>query len=93
MRLKIFDSHLTCKVANNCLNVREWVKMVEWNKKWSHELSVSVKENPDRKKSRAIRYIRTLFEQQEEKDKSKKVSGFWNNLNMTVMVNRIETYH
>ena len=35
MRLKICDSHLTCKVANKCLNVREWVEVVEWNKKWS----------------------------------------------------------
>ena len=29
------DSHLTWKVANKCLNVREWVEVVEWNKKWS----------------------------------------------------------
>ena len=28
-------SHLTCKVANKCLNVRERVEVVEWNKKWS----------------------------------------------------------
>ena len=35
MRLKICDSHLTCKVANKCLNVRERVEVVEWNKKWS----------------------------------------------------------
>ena len=35
MRLKICDSHLTCKVANKCLNVRERVQVVEWNKKWS----------------------------------------------------------
>ena len=32
---KICDSHLTCKVANNCLNVRERVEGVEWNKRWS----------------------------------------------------------
>ena len=56
LRLKICDSHLTCKVANKCLNVREWVEVVEWNKMvhslplLSCELSVSVKENPDRKK-------------------------------------------
>ena len=35
MRLKICDSHLTCKVANKCLNVRERVEVVEWNKRWS----------------------------------------------------------
>ena len=29
LRLKIRDSHLTCKVANKCLNVRERVEMVE----------------------------------------------------------------
>ena len=56
MRLKICDSHLTCKVANKCLNVRERVEVVEWNKMvpslplLSCELSVSVKKNPDRKK-------------------------------------------
>ena len=33
VRLKICDSHLTCKVANKCLNVREWVEKVEWNKR------------------------------------------------------------
>ena len=56
MRLKICDSHFTCKVANKCLNVCERVEVVEWNKMvpslplLSCELSVSVKENPDRKK-------------------------------------------
>ena len=35
MRLKICDSHLTCKVSNKCLNVRERVEVVEWNKRWS----------------------------------------------------------
>ena len=35
LRLKICDSHLTCKVAHKCLNVREWVEVVEWNKKRS----------------------------------------------------------
>ena len=59
LRLKICDSHLTCKVANKCLNVRERVEVVEWNKKvvpslplLSYESSVSVKENPDRKKNK-----------------------------------------
>ena len=52
------DSHLTCKVANKCLNVCERVEVVEWNKMvpslplLSCELSVSVKENPDRKKKK-----------------------------------------
>ena len=35
MRLKICDSHLTCKVANKCLNVHEQVEVVELNKRWS----------------------------------------------------------
>ena len=35
MRLKICDSRLTCKVANKCLNVRERLEEVEWNKQWS----------------------------------------------------------
>ena len=59
LRLKICDSHPTCKVANKCLNVCEQVEVVEWNKKWSPSLpllscesSVSVKENPDRKKKK-----------------------------------------
>ena len=34
MRLKIWDSHLTCKIANKCLNVREREKVIEWNKRW-----------------------------------------------------------
>ena len=29
LRLKIRDSHLTCKVANKCLNVRKRVEVVE----------------------------------------------------------------
>ena len=53
-----WHSHLTCKVANKCLNVRERLEVVEWNKMvpslplLSCELSVSVKENPDRKKKK-----------------------------------------
>ena len=35
MWLKICDCHLTCKVANKCLNVRERMEVVEWNKRWS----------------------------------------------------------
>ena len=60
MRLKICDSHLTCKVANKCLNVRERVEVVERNKLvpslplLSCELSVCVKENPDRKKKKKL---------------------------------------
>ena len=56
LRLKIYDSHLTGKAANKCLNVLERVEVVEWNKMVSSlpllscELSVSVKEDPDRKK-------------------------------------------
>ena len=53
MRLKICDSHFTCKVANKCLNVRERMEVVEWNKRWSplsYESSMSLKENPDSNK-------------------------------------------
>ena len=56
MQLKTRDSHLTCKVANKCLNVLERVEVVEWNKRWSPpfpccpENHQSLKENPDRKK-------------------------------------------
>ena len=54
MKKKVCDGHLTCKVANKCLNVRERVEVVEWNKHslplLSSESSVSVKENPDREK-------------------------------------------
>ena len=35
LQLKIRDSHLTCKVANKCVNVRERVEVVEWNKRLS----------------------------------------------------------
>ena len=35
MRLKIRDSHLTCKVADKCLNVCERAEVAEWNKRWS----------------------------------------------------------
>ena len=60
VRLKICDSHLTCKVANKCLNVRERVEVVEWNKRWSPPFPCCpvsrqcLKENPDRKKKRAF---------------------------------------
>ena len=56
MQLKIRGSHLTWKVANKCLNVRGWLELVERNKDvpflslLSCESSVTVKENPDRKK-------------------------------------------
>ena len=53
MRLKIRDIHLTCKVLNRCLSVRERVEVVEWNKR-----IVSVcEENPDRKKIMIIHLI------------------------------------
>ena len=35
MWLEICDIHLSCKVANKCLNICEWVEVVEWNKRWS----------------------------------------------------------
>ena len=35
LRLYRNISHLTCKVAHKCLNVREWVEVVEWNRKRS----------------------------------------------------------
>ena len=31
--IKICDSHLTCKIENKCLHVRERVEVVEWNTK------------------------------------------------------------
>ena len=31
MRLKIRDSHLTCKVANKCQDIREHMEVVERN--------------------------------------------------------------
>ena len=48
LRLKIRDSHLTCKVANKCLNVREPMEVVEWN------------ENPDRKKTNFFWKVRAF---------------------------------
>ena len=35
VRLKISDSHLTCKVVNKCLNVCERVELAKWKKRWS----------------------------------------------------------
>ena len=35
MRLKIPGSDLICKVASKCLNIHEWVEVVERNKRWS----------------------------------------------------------
>ena len=70
LRLNICDSHLTCTVANKCLIVRERVEVVEWNKKMvpslpllSCESSVSVKENPDKKKQDCLlkTFLRTLI--------------------------------
>ena len=55
MRLKVLGSYLTWKVASKYVNSRERVKVVERNNKpslslLSCDLSVSMKENPDRKK-------------------------------------------
>ena len=57
------------KLQNKCLNVREQVEVVEWNKKWSLSLlscesSMSVKENPDRKK----KFIKTFIEKSNDMD-------------------------
>ena len=59
--LKIRGSHLTCKVANECLNVCEWkevvvrrIKVVSSLPLLSCELSVLVKENRKRKKNYCI---------------------------------------
>lgn len=50
-------NHLRCVNANTFQNVREWAEVVERKKRWSptlpccfYESSVSVKENPSRKK-------------------------------------------
>ena len=67
--LKICDSHLTCKVANKCLNVRERVEVVERNKMvpslplLSCELSVYVKENSDRNEKFLFLSGNTIFGQ------------------------------
>ena len=34
MRLKIWDSYLTCQVSNKCLNVCERVQVILWIKRW-----------------------------------------------------------
>ena len=58
---------IMCKVANKCLNVRELVEVVEWKKMvpslplLSCELSVFVKENPDRKKKTLLFCSHSLF--------------------------------
>ena len=52
MRLKIRDSHLTCKVVNKCLNVLERIKIVSFFPLQSYESSMSAKENSDSKKFR-----------------------------------------
>ena len=61
MRLKIYDSHLTCKVANKCLNVCERVEVVEWNKKWSSPF-------PCCPVSRQCPWKKTLIEKKKEND-------------------------
>ena len=53
VRLKIRDSHLTCKVVNKGPNVRGWVEAVERNVDGPLPCLVNrqyLKENPDRKK-------------------------------------------
>ena len=61
------DSRLTCKVANKCLNVRERVEVVQWNKRWSPPFPCCpvivcvCEENPDRKKSMLVETKRDLF--------------------------------
>ena len=59
MKLKIRDSHLRGKVENKCLNVRERVEVVEWNKRWSIPfpccpVNCQCQLNPDRKKLKLI---------------------------------------
>ena len=103
MRLKICDSHLTCKVANKCLNVRERVEVVEWNKMvpslplLSCELSVSVKENPDRKKKKKknleeYKKALELKEKQLSDAKKKILVSAKNSYDKTVAVNKEFTY-
>ena len=56
LQLKICDSYRTCRVANKCLNVHEWVEVIEWNKRWSLPFLYCpvncqcLEENLDRKK-------------------------------------------
>ena len=66
LQLKICDSHRTCKVAKKCLNVHEWVEVIEWNKRWSLPFLYCpvdcqcLEENIDRKKI-IITELETVF--------------------------------
>ena len=57
MRLKVRGSHLVCKVAHKCLDIRGRSELAEWNKKMvpslpslTNESLVSMKENLIEKK-------------------------------------------
>ena len=58
--IKNSESNLTCKVANKCLNVRQRVEVVEWNKRWSPLFPAVLcivsgcEENSDRKKKKTL---------------------------------------
>ena len=66
MRLKIRDSHLTCKVENKCLNVLERVEVVEWNKRRSPPF-------PCCPVSRQCPWKKTLIEKKPKKTKVIKI--------------------
>ena len=65
LQLKIRDSHLTCKVANKCVNVREQVGVVNGMKKGplpllSCESSVSKKKTLIKKQQQHFIDFKTL---------------------------------
>ena len=65
MQLQICGSHVTCKVANKCLNVLEPVEVVDSHKSWSSPFPCSPM-NPDTKKQPLLfafnRSLPTKFE-------------------------------
>ena len=71
LQLKISDSHLTCKVVNKCLNVRERVEVVEWNKRRSPPF-------PCCPVSRQCPWKKTLIEKK-QKTKIKKIKTSYTN--------------
>ena len=77
----------TCSLLKHkCLNVRERVEVVEWNKMapslplLSCELSVSVKENPDRKKK-------------QQKNKKKNIEKIFGFRGCKLFPRKVLTYH
>ena len=51
MQLRVLGSNVRCKITNKCLNVREWVEMVEWNKDSPSLFSLSCDSSESPKKT------------------------------------------